>query len=78
MDLISRHGLTIDPVKEVVRFGNKHFMMKRAALYWKKACQIDRLLSELQTLQRGWLEQNTIQPQEESSNRRWWMDYSSV
>ena len=64
MDLIDRHGLTIDPVKEVLRLENK-------------AYKIDRL-SEVQTLRLGWSAQNTVQQQEESSCKRWWMDYNSI
>ena len=32
MDLISRHGLTIDPVREVLRLGNEEFKLNQRCI----------------------------------------------
>ena len=32
MDLISRHGLTIDPVREVLRLGNEEFELNQRCI----------------------------------------------
>ena len=65
MDLISRYGLTIDAVKEVLRLGNEELKLNQGCIDYK----IDRL-SEAQTLQRGGAAESTVQPQEASSRRR--------
>ena len=37
MDLISRHGLTIDPVREVLRLGNEEFKLNQRSIEAKPA-----------------------------------------
>ena len=77
MDLISRHGLTIDPVRKVLRLGNEEFKLNQRCIEAKPA----RLTAYQNCKHYGEVEQpkaQFIQPQEESSSRRWWMDYSSV
>ena len=37
MDLISRHGLTIDPVKKVLRLGNEEFELNQRCIEAKPA-----------------------------------------
>ncbi|KAJ3661497.1 hypothetical protein Zmor_005892 [Zophobas morio] len=37
MDLISRHGLTIDSVREVLRFGNEEFKLNQRCIETKPA-----------------------------------------
>ncbi|KAJ3655398.1 hypothetical protein Zmor_014530 [Zophobas morio] len=37
MDLISRHGLTIDPMKEVLRLGNEEFKLNQRCIEGKPA-----------------------------------------
>ena len=37
MDLISRHGLTIDPVRKVLRFGNEEFKLNQRCIETKPA-----------------------------------------
>ena len=37
MDLISRHGLTIDPVRQVLRLGNEEFKLNQRCIEAKPA-----------------------------------------
>ena len=54
MDLISRHGLTVDPVEKVLRLGNEEFILNQCSIESKPvrliACQYVKVKGNAKTI----------------------------
>ena len=54
MDLISRHGLTVDPVEKVLRLGNEEFILNQGSIESKPvrliACQNVKVRGNAETI----------------------------